>query len=307
MEQIISNLPRLKHLQFQSVGDVDLYDGQRWETIAANLSRLDFKFLTLKQVLTPDLESFRSSFWLEERQWFVAFSGGYFFTVPFFSNTDAMDDYQPPTSSTSSEETIYDNITALTIVEAPVNIRHRFNHVQTLTIVSSILPSHLEQTVDLSEVRHLILSPRTSRFEIAVPVDRMSNLARVTINVSIQSFLKGMTFQPMENIRQLSMIEASDESPDDDVSIQELSSVFPSVQQLHIAHMCSPHQLFAYLDAFKHVLVASFVCETGLIETATIDDGQIDLRSELDRKQLSGELNFTYRFKLSSVYLWLTR
>lgn len=307
MERIISSLPRLKYLQFESNGYADLCDGHRWQTIATNLLSLDFKFQVSASPLSSDLDSFRSPFWLEERRWFVAHSERHLFTVPFFSTTDALSNYQPLISTTSSAETLADHITSLTIVEPSADTHCHFNHVHTLIVGSFILSSYLERIVNLNRIRHLVLGYSMSCHAIKVPVHVMPNLSQLSIDVAVKYFLEEMHFSPMKNIRQLRITETSHQSPSDDYTIRELCTIFPAVQQLQVTHICSQHQIFTYLDAFTHVLNASFGFKSGLLEIDTIKDGHLKLQSELERKRLSGELDCTYRFNFSSVHLWLKR
>ena len=51
MEQLISNLPSLKHLELHADGYSDLLDGQQWQILTSRLITFNFKFGV---ALSPD-------------------------------------------------------------------------------------------------------------------------------------------------------------------------------------------------------------------------------------------------------------
>src|SRR4051812_47088398 len=79
LDQCLNNLSGLTHLTIKATGTLDLFDGLRWEIFVRRrgLVKFNFKFnLSLNYICNQDqsslLEPFRSSFWLEEKHWYVA-------------------------------------------------------------------------------------------------------------------------------------------------------------------------------------------------------------------------------------------
>jgi len=64
-------------MELQIIGNLlDLCDGHQWATIAEHYRTFDFNFTTENtKIACPDLllDTFRSSFWLELKSWFVAY------------------------------------------------------------------------------------------------------------------------------------------------------------------------------------------------------------------------------------------
>ncbi len=82
MEQFLPKLPRLKHLELILTGDEDLIDGYRWEILTYFFTTFNFKFNINSYF--PRLDSFRTSFWLKEKHWFIASNSNSIFSIPHF-------------------------------------------------------------------------------------------------------------------------------------------------------------------------------------------------------------------------------
>ena len=112
IQTILSAMPRLRHLQIDLQCDGDLLDGRRWEEIVSHLVRFDFRFrfrlpFPFEANLSPlaVLDSFRSSFWLDRKRWFVASNKNadlHLFTVPRF----APKEIRWPTEQSAIESTM---------------------------------------------------------------------------------------------------------------------------------------------------------------------------------------------------------
>lgn len=79
LKNCLIKLNQITHLTIQAAGKRDLIDGQQWEEFIskARIIKFDFKFLlnTIDSSIQDEidlLESFRSSFWVEDKHWYVA-------------------------------------------------------------------------------------------------------------------------------------------------------------------------------------------------------------------------------------------
>ncbi|CAF3936133.1 unnamed protein product [Rotaria sordida] len=133
LEEMMSNLPRLKHLILIANCNRDVVNGQRWQMILQHLITFNFMFYLSVSLESQDLDSFRTSFWLEEKHWFVACGRKNLYSVPHFYQTTADEDFQFPLCSTVSDNIIfYETINRLTLSSISNNTNHYFPHVQTL-------------------------------------------------------------------------------------------------------------------------------------------------------------------------------
>ncbi|CAF2900665.1 unnamed protein product [Rotaria sp. Silwood2] len=131
-EEMMSNLPRLKHL-----------------ILIANCNR-DVVNVSLE---SQDLDSFRTSFWLEEKHWLVACGRENLYSVSHFYQMEVDEDFQFPICSTVSDNIIfYETINRLTLSSISNNTNHYFPHVQTLGIDYPQCISTFKNTLDLCRV-----------------------------------------------------------------------------------------------------------------------------------------------------------
>ncbi|CAF4350722.1 unnamed protein product, partial [Rotaria sordida] len=79
IKQCIINLYQLTHLTLQASGKYDLTDGNQWKDfiLKTNIIKFNLKFeilshnLKFNEALSILLESFRSSFWIEQKHCYV--------------------------------------------------------------------------------------------------------------------------------------------------------------------------------------------------------------------------------------------
>jgi hypothetical protein len=304
MGRLLSSLPRLKHLELDVSGDADLVDGQRWQTLTSGLLTFNFMFRHLPMLESPDLDSFRSPFWLEEKRWFVAYKENSLFSVPYFVNTLTNEGFQPPICSTAPDASIfYECITQLTLSESPVNSHHRFTRVKTLELDFHIPLSILQKSVDLNRVQHLILSSSTKDLLLEPLLNEMFHLYQISINGCARDFLNQAQRRPIEKIRVLEIGESSE--VEDDNTIDELCCVFPRVEHLHVRFVCEIEKIFDFIRRFNYLSSASFCYAASFSNRKSVEKRRLDIQSAID--QLRREQNFThtYRFDRSSVHIWI--
>jgi hypothetical protein len=85
MEYLLSNLTYLQHLQLELLGSQDLFDGDRWQIFTQNLISFNFKFNGYYNLNRNVLESYRTSYRIEEKQWFVGYHNNSIFSIPYFA------------------------------------------------------------------------------------------------------------------------------------------------------------------------------------------------------------------------------
>ncbi len=83
MEQFLSKLICLKHLVLETHVTDDIFNVQKWENLTNNLVKFNFKFYMIN-CSNRNLDSFRTSFWLKEKHWFIASNSNSIFSIPHF-------------------------------------------------------------------------------------------------------------------------------------------------------------------------------------------------------------------------------
>jgi hypothetical protein len=304
IERMLSNLPRLKYLELVANCNNDVVNGQRWQMKVKSLVTFKFMFYLSVQLQSQDLDSFRTSFWLEEKRWFVAYIHRRLFSVPYFTLTETDENFRSPLYSTVTTNTMfYESIGKLQLTETCGNVNNHFTHIQTLTLCVPILLPTLEKTVNLNRVQHLILRFSIENFPIKLLINEMPDLHRISIEYDVKNFLKQVRCETIEKIR---ILEISNPFMDiDDYNIEQLCTVFSNIKHLHVDHICSTIQIFDFLDRFKHLSTASFHYVSWSASEEEVQQCRLKIQSVLDRIRRLQKLNYTYRFDCLSVHIWI--
>ncbi|UJR29523.1 hypothetical protein I4U23_010740 [Adineta vaga] len=95
ISQFLPKLINLKHFEIDVQNASHVPNGQQWEVLVSHLFIFDFRFTIYEKatnIYEKQFQSFRSSFWLEQKRWFVAYdnqiSSYSIFTVPRFAPID---------------------------------------------------------------------------------------------------------------------------------------------------------------------------------------------------------------------------
>ncbi len=261
MEDLLRQLLRLQHLTLITDGDDDIVDGYRWQALTASLSTFNFVFYYTSFLDVDDtLDSFRTSFWLKEKRWFVAQTQQErsVFSIPYF----AQDEIEIPEPlhicSTAPNSTfLYNDVNKITINAAEIQHHHYFTRVETLELGSSILLKTLKSVMNLYQIKYLII-PSLNDLLIFMPLkNKMSRLNELTIKNTL-------TIDMIERIRsyrfeQIRTLEISISSVHSDYIIEELFRLFPSIKNLKITdYVESERTMIRLIDGFKHLSNASF-------------------------------------------------
>ncbi|CAF4318804.1 unnamed protein product [Rotaria sp. Silwood2] len=281
-EEMMSNLPRLKHL-----------------ILIANCNR-DVVNVSLE---SQDLDSFRTSFWLEEKHWLVACGRENLYSVSHFYQMEVDEDFQFPICSTVSDNIIfYETINRLTLSSISNNTNHYFPHVQTLGIDYPQCISTFKNTLDLCRIQHLILNLSVKNFPVMYLLRELSTLCEISIKKEVKIFLERVCSKKLKNIWRLTISELCTNTSI--YSIEILSMVFPNIEHLHMYHACSTTEMIDFLDRFKHLKTASFRYMSYNFNTEEVQKSCHNIRAVFDQIQRCQKLNFTYRFDKLSVHIW---
>ena len=306
-EQMLSNLPRLRHLTLFSSCHKDVIDGHRWESSVKNLLTFTFKFSIYEEIESEQLKSFRTSFWLDQKKWFVAYMNGRFFSL----STSKSISLEKPSSHVSSEyttlpDTIISNqeIREFTLSKRSFDSNSRYSYVETLILRNPPPLLTITKVIDLSQVRTLKLFRLRKNFPIKVLLSKMPDLSQLSINCNLEQFHKQVRYQVFHKIRTLSVNEF-DILMDVNVNdIENLSTIFPHLEHLHVHSPCTIGEISDFLHAFKYLCKASF-SHTKLYSFGDREEYRVNIQSRLDQMRHKEGLNFTYRFDSSWVYCWI--
>ncbi|CAM4847902.1 unnamed protein product, partial [Rotaria magnacalcarata] len=135
MNQLMLNLPDLQHFELVTKGLLDMTDGQSWEKMTRSLLTFNFNISAYMDWIEDIIQSFRTSFWLEEKQWFVACTWDSLYSVPYFSDICANTYFRPPLYSSVTDEALFcDHINHFILNESPKQTRYYFRHIKKLEI-----------------------------------------------------------------------------------------------------------------------------------------------------------------------------
>ena len=302
-EQMMSNLPRLRHLELVSHCDNDVIDGHRWHKKVNKLDTFNFMFHISDELQSEQLDSFRTPFWLNEKRWYVGYMIGRFLSVPHFIPRQVNNNFRLLRHTTApNDEFLYEHTDKLDLAKA---LRHQsayFPHVHTLTL--SFVPSlpTVTRIVDLRQVRHLTLFSLKEASLIGPLIDELPNLNEISINYDGKSFIE---YVSQKNFNQIRILRISNcLTPIDDYNIEDLCLAFPYLERLQTNDKCSTEKIFHFLYRLKYLSTASFRCAAWF--AGANKETHLRIRSDLDEMLHLNELNYTYRLDESAAaHFWI--
>ncbi|CAF4114243.1 unnamed protein product, partial [Rotaria sp. Silwood2] len=293
MKQFLSKLPNLTHFQFSTQGDIDLLEGQQWELLVSHLIIFDFHIRLLcssfQFSIKTILNSFRSSFWLEDKRWFVACDGlrlENIFTIPcFVSNIVTYPYVNWPPLCTSSDFNFDPYIKCLQL--SLLNpVPHRF------TNITSIVINTDEILTDLGLLGFVNL------------VEHMPYLNTITLrDLSVLNFVpNNVTFT---NIRNLYVRHVYNR----DISqLTRLCTIFSRLERLHMK-LISWEELFFLIDQLKYLSIAKFKFYylSSFVRDSYQSSSMIYDRLIKNSRRLQANNNFTYQYMNNQIHLWMNQ
>jgi hypothetical protein len=294
MEQFLSNLPYLKYLELIVHCLTDFIDGQRWEILTKPLEKFYFKFYLPFDVKSDDLNSFQTSYWLEEKCWLVRGENCCLYSIPHFA-PDHID------ITKWSDEWPIQSVNAINIKGVPRNQFPPYTHIKKLYINCLLSRKQILSIVDLRELEHLsILSIEDllmfAPFESTIP-NLCELIIKNTLAFHMIEQLKGY------QLKQIRKLLVSISAYNTNVIIQELFYVFPHVEYLtYLSDVRSMEIMIRLIDGFVYLSNATF-CAKALYPDS-------NFITEYSNRLM--ENNFTYRIQqlssdrsLFAIHWWI--
>jgi len=182
-QEHLLELLNLKCLTLFAINRLDFFDGKQWEKYLrrTQITKFNFQFILYKDVFVKEnllalFDSFRSSFWIEEKHWYVALSetrtNRYIeksiYSIPRFRPQCIQyngKDYPPQSTAPLNiqQEIFYSKPIkhlSLNFNKPIISPIYRFTHVHCLILIGSTLPpiDILCSIVDLSQINELDIS-----------------------------------------------------------------------------------------------------------------------------------------------------
>ena len=269
MENLLSNFPHLKYLTVQTKATMGLANGSRWQNATKSLIWLSFflqfdAYYTL--ALQQSLHLFRSSFWLEEKRWYVTLAANSLFCEPQFAFVQSTTPHPQPTiHSTEPHITdVYNQITKIFVDAVPSNKNVYFANIKVLVYRCLIPFDVLSSFLDPQQVEHLIVWSIDDVLTF-LPLDQtMSRLNNLTIAHTLRTGnMEQMTKCQWKQIRKLKI--NIDNDPFENIP-DEFVDLFPCLQELIIfMSSCPTNELIVrIIDRFEHVSSISFFTNSAI-------------------------------------------
>ncbi|CAF1367430.1 unnamed protein product [Rotaria sp. Silwood1] len=260
MEYFLSNCFYLRHLELHLAGYADLTDGQRWQALTNSLVTFYFKFdiHICINFIEQILDSFRTSFWLEEKHWFIAYYNDYLFSIPYFAPEQVDSSYQSVNYSTAPDNTIfYSHVNEFTVRNGKIS-KEYFTNINILKLKYSIALKYLLRLVDLNQVKHLSILSLEYLLKFMPISKKLPCLYELSVKNDITKHaIKRMFTYSLEQIQKLT-IRISDKY--NEYIIEELFRLFPLTKYLiYKSHIPSTYVMIRLINGFEHLLNASFI------------------------------------------------
>ncbi len=300
MEQLLSKLPHLKHLELSATVHHDLIDGERLQKLTKQLTTFNPNFRTRSYWTSLTLDSFRTPFWLENKHWYVACTNGHFVSVPHFAEKEVDEDFKPPIYTTAPDTTLfYAAINQLKMSNSAV-----ISTPHSSTLNSFSLQTSLQKIIDQSPIKHLIVSSRVTEFEIQCVLKGLPYLQQLSIEGSLRGFIEKIRHKSLEQIR---ILDIEDAFEDDDLIRDDLECIFPSIERLRVSSQCSTTKTLYFVERFKHLSSAEFHSFHDFTDENERQTWQANFRSVCRIVRQLQNYTFTFRFSKTAIHMWIGR
>lgn len=260
MEGFLSQFHHLRHLEIQTEGLLDLFDGYRWAVLAVQLHTFRFQFF-YKYLYLPSrdiLSSFNTPFWLEEKHWLVACRRTCLFSVPYFAVEHVnLPQYLPTHSIGLNKRYLDDLVKKITITTRLTEPTNYYPHVNTLELKQRMPTKILASTINLHQIKSLSIVTMNDLIEYFPLGSTLPQLTALFIehDVTIE-MIESIGNHSLKQILQLT-VGVSRENRE--YVIEELFHVFPCVEYLRYKTMVrSKREMVHLIDGFTHLSKASF-------------------------------------------------
>ena len=306
MKYFLNQLSNLRHLELQIIGNLlDLCDGHQWATIAEHYRTFDFNFTTENtKIACPDLllDTFRSSFWLELKSWFIAYDDypSRIFTVPRFASTTTVtsDSFSLPLYTTIPTDNLLFFSSCITNLRISERLSSTtsiyFAHIKTFCVENFSLIQQSQSFIDLTQVVSLKINDVCHFNELEQLIS--NSMIRVTeLHLRTLPIDHKTSTNPIKSIRRLHLRTLD--------SANRLYRQFPSIEYLQIQIECAKESI-QLRSILKHSPsnYLSFLTLTWSLDIQT--------RRSFDSTLhwIEKQPNFTYRYRqqhLPTIHLWI--
>ena len=262
-------------LNFDIESPMDIIDGYQWKYLVSHLQKFDFYFYLSHKSDKQILHSFQSPFWLEEKQWFVAYDGCQslpcIFTIPRFAPKSVIysSNYCTP-SSTSSDLCLDRFVEILTLPMLP-QLTHHFINVTSLIVKT-------DNNITVDKILPYLQLPRVQSLSL-VGVSSWIEVSTGTISKSIRS------------LRVNAMVIKS--------HAEQICVVFPRLERLQV-EINDTHTMLLLIDKLTHLSIATFIHR----QSSSLTDLTYDWFVQ-NSLRLTTNNNFTYDVNGNVVHLWI--
>lgn len=263
MEQFLPNLHNLKHLTIESMGSNDLTDGYRWKRLNMNYITFNIK-ITVKIInIQQMLNSFRTSFWLQVKHWYMAYDHESLFSISKFAPKYVLHSYNPRYFTAPNKNFLYNNIIQLNISThdelAMQKSYGNFNNVQILKFQHRNL-RYLELFLfGTNRTQYINSNLSDSIWLLSTYLHEMSHCSTLIIDTDMIPYLiDKLSKKQFKQIRTLKIRSSTSlKRP----ILEEILYIFPHVECLHITSIISYADMIRLIDGFKYLSNAVFTIQ----------------------------------------------
>ncbi|CAF0984471.1 unnamed protein product [Rotaria magnacalcarata] len=254
----------------------DIIDGNQWKYLVSHLQTFNFRFCLAERLDKQILDSFRSSFWLEQKKWFVSYddleSSPSLFTVPRFTPKDItyLLNYHTP-SCTSSDLKL-----------------DQYVHILNLPMLCPLMQDFINVTTLILQTDKDLSLDRILPY-LSLPQLRSLSLVSTSLLTQLPTEIK------FESIRSLTIDTLEIKSHAEQICI-----VFPRIERLQI-EINDQETMSLLIDRLKRLSLATFVCHHSSILTNMTKEWFVENSSRLKENN-----NFTCRIDKGKIHLWIS-
>lgn len=311
VKEFLKDLVKLKELNIEATGTIDLMDGQLWEEYLSEreITQFNFKFTLSNQSIGCDydknflLESFRSSFWIDQHHWYVACEKGEFkasrpiiYSVPYFQPKLIFYPSNSSPSLTISNKEIMSNCVNNLILTFHKTITFPnlfFNRVQSLTLLALTLPSIelIQSIVNLKKVEEIDVSLVTN-----LAIDEFDILIGCMVNLKSIKMEYNPLFVPPLRIYSYVFIRKDDEMfIIDENNLKRFCYLFFHIRNLEIT-VSSKHVIIQLLNRLYYLERIKIFC---------YQESLLNIKYDWFQENIPrfSRTNFTYRATSTCLFL----
>ncbi|UJR16906.1 hypothetical protein I4U23_003804 [Adineta vaga] len=295
LEELLIKMPNLIHLELDIFADVNLLNGNIWESLILRLDTFDFRFRLHDRIqdssVSQILNTFRSLFWLRYKRWFVAYDDrdlpASFFTIPRFAPINRK--YSADSCKlrcTSSTFRLNEYVNQLTLSDS-FQLEYHFPNVTSLVLET-------KENIDVLTFNLLVNIIRALPRLISLTFSDEFPLTQPTHNIIFEQ----IRTLYIRHVCQKSHIQSES-------NLVQLCLIYPRVEHLRISvHTHEEFQIL--LDTFKYL--SSLIVDTCYQSNcSTWPEKDLLTHQWLSHnvRSLSKTDTFTCKILNGTIYLWV--